>query len=101
MKNLKFCERLLQVCPNPTDGAVVVIVGPGLFRLMSVSDTVWRQYGFQKADKMPIKCVCWITPDRVLAGTEDDRLIVVEYGDLRGRYRASVISEFDVQVLEE
>ncbi|XP_054279032.1 cilia- and flagella-associated protein 57-like [Macrosteles quadrilineatus] len=90
-----------QVCPNPTDGAVVVIVGPGLFRLMSVSDTVWRQYGFQKADKMPIKCVCWITPDRVLAGTEDDRLIVVEYGDLRGRYRASVISEFDVQVLED
>ncbi|XP_046661792.1 cilia- and flagella-associated protein 57 [Homalodisca vitripennis] len=90
-----------QVATNPTDSAIVAIVGPGLFRLMSVSDTVWRQYGFQKADKLPIRCVCWMTADRVLAGTDDNRLIVIEYGDLRGRYRASDISEFDLQIPED
>lgn len=87
--------------PNPTDPMVVVIVGPGLFRLLSVSDTVWRQYGFQKADKIPICCVCWLNSDRVLAGTEDGRLIIVENGDLKGRYKACDFGEMDLQVVDE
>lgn len=77
------------------------MVGPGIFRLLAVSDMVWRQYGFQKAENFPLTSVCWLTPDRVMAGTKDGRLIVIEYGDLRALYRAFEVTIIDVKLKDE
>ncbi|RZF41535.1 hypothetical protein LSTR_LSTR000249 [Laodelphax striatellus] len=92
---------IVQVAPNLTDNTVVSLVGPGIFRLLAVSDMVWRQYGFQKADTMPFSTVCWLTPERVVAGTRDGRLIFVEFGDLRALYRALEATVIDVRIKDE
>ncbi|XP_039276040.1 cilia- and flagella-associated protein 57 [Nilaparvata lugens] len=92
---------IVQVAPNLTDNTVVSLVGPGIFRLLAVSDMVWRQYGFQKADTMPFSTVCWLTPERVVAGTRDGRLVFVEFGDLRALYRALEATIIDVKVKDE
>lgn len=69
--------------------------------MMSLTDTQWRQYGFQKAEKMMLKCVCWMTSDIVLAGTRDGQLIIIEYGDLKGKYKANEVTEIDLQLTDE
>ncbi|XP_075215374.1 testes of unusual size [Lycorma delicatula] len=92
---------IVQVATNPTDNTVVSLVGPGIFRLLSVSDMVWRQYGFQKAENFPLTCVCWLTSDRVIAGTKDGRLIIVEYGDLRALYKAQEVTLIDIKVKDD
>lgn len=65
---------------------------------MSCCDNVWRQYGFQRAENLPITGVCWITKDLVLAGTKDGRIIVVESADLRGVYKAYDLNEIYLKV---
>lgn len=67
---------------------IVVIVGTGLFRLLNLSDSVWRQYGFKKADQYNFLSVCWISSERLIAGTSDGRIILVDSGELKAIYRA-------------
>lgn len=70
-----------------------LLLGPGHFRLMSQSDRIWRQYGFSRADNVPLLAACWIGPQIVLAGSKDGRLLLVSYGELRGVYEADILSE--------
>lgn len=67
---------------------IVVIVGSGLFRLLNLSDSVWRQYGFQKAEMYNFLSVSWISAERLIAGTSDGRIILVDSGELKGIYKA-------------
>nr|CAD7580149.1 unnamed protein product [Timema californicum] len=92
---------VVQVACNPSDSTVVCVVGPGLFRLLALSDTVWRQYGYQKAEMLPITCVCWIAFDRILAGTKDGRLVFVESGELKAIYRAMDLNMITIQAKDE
>lgn len=77
------------------------VVGPGLFRLMNVTETVWRQYGFQKADVIPIQSVCWLSYDRVLAGTTDGRLLLVETGELKAVLAAMEVNYINAKAKDE
>lgn len=81
---------------NPKDATIVVFVGVSLFRLVSMSENVWRQYGFQKAQSFSIVSVCWLTDDRVLAGCKDGKILLVQSGDLNGVYNINEISEIKV-----
>ncbi|XP_067002116.2 cilia- and flagella-associated protein 57 [Anabrus simplex] len=92
---------ITQISCNPSDNCVVAIVGPGLFRLLSVSESVWRQYGFQRADLLPLTCCCWLTFDRVLAGTKDGRFILVESGELKAMYKATELTILDAKIKDE
>lgn len=55
-KDLPFIETLffffMQVACNPSDATLVVITGPYTFRIMNVSETVWRQWGWCKAENV-------------------------------------------------
>nr|CAD7457121.1 unnamed protein product [Timema tahoe] len=99
--NLNNPGPVVQVACNPSDSTVVCVVGPGLFRLLALSDTVWRQYGYQKAEMLPITCVCWIAFDRILAGTKDGRLVFVESGELKAIYRAMDLNMITFQAKDE
>lgn len=91
---------LFQVAAHPTDNTTCVLVGPGLFRLMMVTETVWRQFGWQKADQLQLSCVAYLTPERILAGTKDGKLVLVENNDLKGVFKAADVKEFDPKTLE-
>lgn len=49
---------------NPAKKDVCCFVGKDLFRSMTKSDLVWRQYGFQKANKREFSSVCWLDANR-------------------------------------
>ncbi|XP_037969047.2 cilia- and flagella-associated protein 57 [Plutella xylostella] len=68
---------------NPNDATLVVLTGPFTFRIMNVAETVWRQWGWCKAENMHITSCMWLTPDRVMFGTAAGRLLVVDNGELR------------------
>ncbi|XP_059470478.1 cilia- and flagella-associated protein 57 [Neocloeon triangulifer] len=77
-----------QVACNPSDAATLALVGPDLFRLLQLVDGSWRQFGFYKAQSYPLSSVAWLTSDRILAGTDDGRLLLIESNELRAVFRA-------------
>lgn len=49
---------------NPSNSGMCCFVGNGLFRLMSMGDLVWKQYGFHKAKKYDFTTVCWLDDEK-------------------------------------
>lgn len=101
---------------NPADANVVVVTGPQTFRLLNVSETVWRQWGWTKAENVnssiirtnteQYKCkllhfqliitsCMWLTADKVMFGTKTGILMIVENGELKQNccYRAMEVTE--------
>ncbi|XP_063616617.1 cilia- and flagella-associated protein 57 isoform X2 [Cydia splendana] len=68
---------------NPADATLVVITGPYTFRIMNVAETVWRQWGWCKAENINITTCMWLTPDRIMFGTDNCVIMMVENGELR------------------
>ncbi|XP_045769045.1 cilia- and flagella-associated protein 57 isoform X2 [Maniola jurtina] len=68
---------------NPSDATLVVITGPYTFRIMNVAETVWRQWGWCKAENINITTCMWLTPDRIMFGTANGVIMMVENGELR------------------
>lgn len=65
-----------------------------------VTETVWRQFGWQKADQLSLSCVAYLTSERILAGTKDGRLVLVEATELKGVFKAADLKELDPKSLE-
>jgi hypothetical protein len=102
IKGLKLsCVALcFQVACNPTDNCVLVIVGLRLFRLLSLSDNTWRQYGWSQADALNITSVAWLSFDCVIAGTSDGDLLLVDNGKLKAVYKATGLTTIDMKLQE-
>lgn len=66
-----------------------------------MSETVWRQYGFQKADQLIVTTAAWLTSDRVLCGTADGKLILIEAGELKAVYNAWTVFLMNVKDKDE
>ncbi|KAJ9581156.1 hypothetical protein L9F63_023661, partial [Diploptera punctata] len=90
-----------QVACNPNDNSVLVLVGPQLFRLLSASEKIWRQYGWSKTESLNFTCVTWLSFDRVIAGTFDGRLVIIDGGELRAIYRALDVTEIHIRIQDE
>jgi len=86
---------------NPRDAKIAVFVGTNLFRLVSMSENVWRQYGFQKAQNFSILSVCWLTDDRVLAGCKDGKILIVQSDDLNGIYDINQVTDIQIIVTSD
>ncbi|KAM3967911.1 testes of unusual size [Aphomia sociella] len=87
---------------NPTDATLVVITGPYTFRIMNVSETVWRQWGWCKAENINITSCMWLTSDRIMFGTDSGVIMVVENGELRQNciFRATDVTEMALKKVE-
>jgi cilia- and flagella-associated protein 57 len=90
-----------KIACNPSDAATLVVVGPSLFRLLQLVDGSWRQFGFYKAQNYPLISVAWLTPDCLLTGTEDGRLLLVESNELRSVYKANGLQLISLPVPDE
>ncbi|KAK6624804.1 hypothetical protein RUM44_011668 [Polyplax serrata] len=77
-----------QVCCSPVSNGEIFLIGHNLFRLMSLNETVWRQYGFQKVDQLDVTSGAWLSGDTVICGTSDAKLFFVENGELKGVFNA-------------
>ncbi|KAL0279228.1 UNVERIFIED_CONTAM: hypothetical protein PYX00_000834 [Menopon gallinae] len=68
---------------------------------MSLADTVWRQFGFQKADQMQITCATYLTGERILCGTADGKLLYVEGGDMKAIFNALTVTVINAREKDE
>ncbi|XP_011870371.1 PREDICTED: cilia- and flagella-associated protein 57 [Vollenhovia emeryi] len=86
---------------NPSDATVVAVGGPYTFKFLTVSETVWRPYGFAKAENLLVCSMAWLDGDRLLVGTEDGRAFYLENGDLKNVYRMSDTVSMNLKIREE
>ncbi|XP_050527908.1 cilia- and flagella-associated protein 57-like [Daktulosphaira vitifoliae] len=92
-----FIGPVLDMALNPSDSTIMCFVGSNLFRLMTITETVWKQYGFQTIKDVNFTSVCWLNGDRILAGTLDCRIFYIENGNLRAVYVANTIKYIDIK----
>lgn len=83
------------------DTSTLVIFGQGIFRLMNMQETVWRQYGFQKAENYDICTCCFLSSDRVVCGTKDGLILVIDLGELKGVYEADIVTKINIRTDKE
>ncbi|KAG7203025.1 hypothetical protein KM043_010150 [Ampulex compressa] len=86
---------------NPSDAGVVALGGPHIFKFLTVSESVWRPYGFSKADNILVCSMAWLNPDRLLSGTKDGRILYLENGDLKNIYKMSETTVMNLKIREE
>ncbi|KAL2735709.1 cilia- and flagella-associated protein 57 [Vespula squamosa] len=86
---------------NPSDIGIMAIGGPHVFKFLTLSDTVWRPYGFSKAENILICSMTWLNSDRLLAGTKDGRILYMENGDLKNIYQMSETMSMNLKIREE
>ncbi|XP_076234209.1 testes of unusual size [Calliopsis andreniformis] len=86
---------------NPSDAGVVAVGGPHIFKFLTLSETVWRPYGFSKAENIVGCSMAWLNSDRLLFGTKDGRILYLENGDLKNIYKMSDTMTMNLRIREE
>ncbi|CAD6207355.1 GSCOCG00010189001-RA-CDS [Cotesia congregata] len=86
---------------NPGDVGIVAVAGPHTFKLLTVSETVWRPYGFSKADNLLISSLVWLNTDRLLFGTKDGRLFYLDNGDLKAIFIVKELNVINLKTRDE
>ncbi|KZC06732.1 WD repeat-containing protein 65 [Dufourea novaeangliae] len=86
---------------NPSDTGVVAVAGLRTFKFLTLSETVWRPYGFSKADNILACSITWLNSDRLLLGTKDGKILYLENGDLKNIYKMSDTTSMNLKIREE
>ncbi|XP_017883097.1 cilia- and flagella-associated protein 57 [Ceratina calcarata] len=86
---------------NPSDIGVIALGGPCTFKFLTLSDTIWRPYGFSKADNILSCSMAWLNSDRLLVGTKDGRILYLENGDLKNIYKMTDTLHMNLKIREE
>lgn len=72
-----------------------------VFRLLAVNENVWRQYGYSKSESINFTCAAWLSQDKLITGTTDGRMLVVDSGELKAVYNVDDLMMLDLQGKEE
>lgn len=86
---------------NPGDVGIVALGGPYMFKFLTVSETVWRPYGFAKAENLFITSIAWLNIERLLAGTKDGRILFLENGELKFIFNMLETTTMNLKIREE
>lgn len=86
---------------NPAESAVMAFGGSYTFRFLTIAETVWRSYGFAKAENLLICSMTWLNADRLLAGTKNGRILYLENGDLKNIYQVAETVSMNLKIREE
>ena len=94
-------SRVTCISCNPSDIALVAVGGPYCFKMLTLSETLWRPFGFTKADNIIVTSVTWLNSDRILAGTSDGRILFLENGELKQVFKASETMFMNMKIRDE
>lgn len=86
--NYNLTGTIKAIAPNPNDAGMMALCGDVVFRLMAVTENVWRQFGYSKSESINFSCACWLSQDKLLTGTTDGRILFIDSGDLKGVFNA-------------
>lgn len=76
------------------------MVGNQLLRLLMINESVFRQWGFSKADLWNLTCCCWLSQERFLAGAIDGQIHFIESGEYKLSFRAIDTEIYNFKVKE-
>lgn len=72
-----------QVSFNPFNNMQLCVSGTGVFKLFRYAEGFLKQSSVSKVESINFLSHCWISSERVVAGTDTGRLLVFESGELR------------------
>ncbi|KXJ18311.1 cilia- and flagella-associated protein 57 [Exaiptasia diaphana] len=75
-----------QVSFNPQDNTQLCVVGNGIFKLFRYSEGNLKQFAFQKMEPQNFLCHTWLSDERIVAGTDNGRLLLFESGELKNEF---------------
>lgn len=93
--------KVKMISCNPSDVTIMAVAGVYSFKFLTVSETVWRPYGFSKADNLIVTSITWLNGDRLLAGLADCRILYLENGELKNIFRATEVNLMNLKIREE
>jgi len=71
---------------NPQDNTQLCVVGNGIFKLFRYSEGNLKQFAFQKMEPQNFLCHTWLSDERIIAGTDNGRLLLFESGELKNEF---------------
>uniref|UniRef100_A0A8C4Z5Q7 EML-like second beta-propeller domain-containing protein n=1 Tax=Gadus morhua TaxID=8049 RepID=A0A8C4Z5Q7_GADMO len=83
-------DPVSQVSFNPLDDTQLCVSGPGLVCLLNYREGVLKRQSPAKVKGVAVLCHAWVSGTRVVAGTDQGRLLMVESGELRWDLDASI-----------
>lgn len=94
-------SKVTSMSCNPNDTGIMALGGTFAFKFLTVSETLWRPYGFSKADNLIITTLTWLNTDRLLVGTSDGRILFLENGELKNIYKLADITFMNLKIKED
>ncbi|CAF3835653.1 unnamed protein product [Rotaria sordida] len=71
-----------QVSFNPQDNTQICTIGHGLFKMFRYAESALKPSQNLKQEHFNFTCHCWISDDRLLAGTDQGKLFVIQNGEI-------------------
>ncbi|KAI8907767.1 WD40-repeat-containing domain protein, partial [Powellomyces hirtus] len=79
-----FGSVVYQVSFNPSDNTQLCVIGNGIFKLFRYQEGMLKLFSVQKLEPKNYLSHCWAADDRIIAGTEDGKIMIFEAnGELR------------------
>ncbi|CAH8577208.1 unnamed protein product [Schistosoma haematobium] len=82
-----------QISFSPQDCTLICVVGTDIIRLYRYGENNLKTYGINKVEPRNFLCHTWIDGEKIAAGTDDGRWILVENGESKSEYNISAINE--------
>lgn len=57
--NYNLTGTIKGIAANPNDAGMIALCGDVVFRLMAVTENIWRQFGYSKSESINFTCVAW------------------------------------------
>lgn len=90
-----------QIACNPNDANLLVVVGNQTIRILACTESIWRQYGYGKADQVNVTSAAWLSQDRLILGCNDGKILIIESGELKAVFWAGDMPIVNFNVKEE
>ena len=71
-----------QVSFNPQDNTQICASGYGLFKMFRYAESGLRSTLSLRQEQLNFTCHCWVSDDRILAGTDQGKLFLIQNGEI-------------------
>ncbi|PAA67586.1 hypothetical protein BOX15_Mlig006712g2, partial [Macrostomum lignano] len=75
-----------QIAFNPQDSTQVSVVGNGTFKLYRYSENNLKQFAVSKTEPQNFVSHCWVSDERIVAGTDSGKWVLMENGEQRAEF---------------
>ena len=78
---------------NPQDNTQICAIGHGLFKMFRYAESTLKPSQNLKQEHFNFTCHCWVSDDRLLAGTDQGKLFVIHNGEILHEIKIDTKSE--------